>query len=555
MKILLVTEKNMPEREQRDGGFQLVKTLKQIFKNKIEVMQFGTKEDTSSYVYPFSHSNRFQRRLLNADFIQEKIIEKLERFNFTHVFYIHISMQFGIVKTPLGKDIQIWTFPMFLSPSYQNSGEEIPASYFEREQQALQHSHHIITPSPLEKTQLLEIYTMSSKVVHVVPRGVNQPYFQRTLVDGNPHFCSIGSIKRQKNTLQLIHFFNEIKHLYPKATLKIIGAIQDEAYAAETMSVLKKLKLEESIKMMGYVPHGDIPDIIKDCHMHLSTSCSETFGRSIFETLAQGLPNSVRRENNAAYDFLKNKPYVCFSKNSAESLKFIQQVLSNFEEYSKQASEVGFLLSESRLQKLLNATILQKEAIGIADFDGTLFHKNDIDKTKRCILAFNRFPIKVICSARGKEDLLNQSALLDIKADWIISYGGAVISNAKGEDYFVTLLNPETLLSLENTYYTSRIFYNAEVLQLESAAPLKSLPINCRVETYQNKSYLASWNASKLHAILKLLDHIQWEGRIKAFGDGPYDEDFLTYFDGTLITSCPTNHNQKKEMVYEESLL
>ena len=110
-------------------------------------------------------------------------------------------------------------------------------------------------------------------------------------------------------------------------------------------------------------------------------------------------------------------------------------------------------------------------------------------------------------------------------------------------------------MSLENTYYTSRIFYNAEVLQLESAAPLKSLPINCRVETYQNKSYLASWNASKLHAILKLLDHIQWEGRIKAFGDGPYDEDFLTYFDGTLITACPTNHNQKKEMVYEESLL
>ncbi len=558
MKILLVTEKHHPTIEQRDGGFQLVKTLEQIFKNQIEVMQFSTqqfKDDPHALIYPFSHADRFQRRILNADFVQEKVIEKLgsPKSDFTHIFYIHISMQFGIVKRPLGKNLQIWTFPMFLTPSYKNSGEEVPSYYFDLERQALQQSQHILTPSPLEKRQLLETYGLSQNSIHMVPRGVNQTYSLRTFLNEGPAFCSIGTIKRQKNTLALIYFFNDIKYVYPKATLKIIGAVQDEAYAAEVLLAIKKLRLDQQINLMGYIPHADIPKTIADCHMHLSTSCSETFGRSIFETLAMGIPNIARRENNAAYDFLKNKPYICFSKNTAESLTFIQSILANFKVFSEQASEIGFLFNEDRLQKLLKSTILKKEAIVIADFDGTLFHKNDFEKTKRCIFAFNQFPLKVICSARSKEDLLNQSALLGIKADWIISYGGAVISNvssnAKREDFSVTPLDPETLLFLENTCCTSRILYASQVLQLESSPLLEAFPMNCRVETYQNKVYLSSWAASKLHAILKLLNHIEWEGCIQAFGDGPYDEDFLTYFDGTLITPTPTHYNQKKEMV------
>ncbi len=554
-----MTEKHAPEIEQRDGGFQLVKTLEQIFKDQIEIMQFGTKNNPNSliYCYPFKHANRFQRRILNAEFIQEKITEKIKESvnNFTHVFYVHISMQFGIMKVPLRKDIEIWTFPMFLTPSYQNSGEEVPSHYFELEQQALQYSHHIITPSPLEKRQLLETYGLSQNSIHMVPRGVNQTYSPRTFLNEGPAFCSIGSIKRQKNTLELIHFFNDIKHVYPKATLKIIGAVQDEAYAAEVLFAIKKLGLDQSINMMGYIPHADIPKTIAECHIHLSTSCSETFGRSIFETLAQGIPNIVRRGNNAAYDFLKNKPYICFSKNKKRAFKFIQYILANFEDFSKQVSEIGFLFNESRFQKILKATILKKESMVFADFDGTLFHKDDVEKTKRCIVAFNKFPLKVICSARGKEDILSQSKILGINVNWIISYGGAVISNVEGEDCLVSPLDLKTLLFLESTLHTKRILYKSHVLQLETSPPLKTLPVKCRMEIYQNKGYLSSWTSFKLQAILKLLDHIQWDGRIKAFGDGPYDEDFLTYFDGTLITPHPTHHNQKKEMIYEKYLL
>ena len=102
IKILLVTEKYNPVETQRDGGARLVTTLKQAFGNNLQIMQFGKNYNdkaTFCFNYPFASSNRFKRRLANAHFIVEKI-KSVEKY-FTHVIFIHLSMQFGLVDIPL----------------------------------------------------------------------------------------------------------------------------------------------------------------------------------------------------------------------------------------------------------------------------------------------------------------------------------------------------------------------------------------------------------------------------------------------------------------------
>ena len=72
MKILLVTEKFSPDNTQRDGGARLVDTLKQGFKNRLSIMQFGGQTNSSatwSFDYPVNVDNRFEKRLANAEFI------------------------------------------------------------------------------------------------------------------------------------------------------------------------------------------------------------------------------------------------------------------------------------------------------------------------------------------------------------------------------------------------------------------------------------------------------------------------------------------------------
>lgn len=85
---------------------------------------------------------------------------------------------------------------------------------------------------------------------------------------------------------------------------------------------------------------------------------------------------------------------------------------------------------------------------------------------------------------------------------------------------------------------------------LQIALPIEQLPkiSNFRIETYQKTAFVAPWKASKLRAIQQLLRYIDWKGQVRVFGDGPYDQEMLTYFDGTLITENPCENGQKKEI-------
>jgi glycosyltransferase involved in cell wall biosynthesis len=552
MKILLITEKCSPIELQRDGGARLIETFKKAFGDCLHIMQFGSQSDSSAtwhYDYPYNLANRFERRLANASFIIEKI-KALEQ-SFTHVIFIHISMQFGLVGSPLREGLHIWTFPMFLSPSYLASGEVVPENYFEAERLALAYSQNILTPSHLERRQLVEIYSVPEERIHVVPRGVDNQLLEpkvRTL-DGLPGFCSIGSIKPQKNILGLIGLFANIQARYPGTMLKIIGPVQNAQYHADVCAEIRRLGLCENIVLTGYVPPDKLSLAIQDDHIHLSASTCETFGRSIFETLASGLPNVARTTGNAAAEFLRNLPYARFIDDDIEALNVIEEMLTNLPSLSSMALEIGRLYDDTMLSRLLVAKIGNKDFMAISDFDGTLFHKDDPEKTQRCIKAFQSFPLRVICSARSIHDLLDCLKSYNLEVDWIVGSSGSVVTNGWGKLLWLIPLDLKDVKQLEALIpQAKQIKIEGEVVQI--AVPVELAPniFGLRTEIYQGTAFIAHWEASKFRALHRLLHHINWSGQICTFGDGAYDLEFLTYFDGTLITPSPHTNRQKKEI-------
>jgi glycosyltransferase involved in cell wall biosynthesis len=560
MKVLLVTEKCNPIQNQRDGGARLVETFKKAFGNSLSIMQFGPFMDNSatwSFEYPFDTPNRFEKRLMNADFIIEQV--KIVEQNFTHIIFVHISMQFGLVKSSLQSDIEIWTFPMFLTPSYIASGEQIPEHYFEMERLTLANSNNIITPSHLERHQLMEVYSIPEENIYVVPRGVDVEFFKPKvrLIEDYVKFCSIGSIKPQKNILGLIDLFHKIKKRFPNVGLKIIGPIQNIEYHARVLTLIQSLALEESVEFTGYVAPEDLSNCLEDCHIHLSTSMYETFGRSIFETLAAGLPNIAHSTGNAAAEFLKELPYAYFEDDSNKMVDKIAEMLLNLPVLSYMAFEIGKLYDDKFLSSLLIAKICRKTYIAISDFDGTLFHKDNSQRTQRCIENFKKFPFKVLCSARQIEDLLEQLTFYDLKVDWIISYSGALVTDGSGKILWNTPLDLSHIEHLEKSYtQNTRFIYQGTTLQIAIPAKLINEPsLGLRYEIYQDTAYFTHWEASKFRAAYKLLFHINWFGQVCAFGDGPYDQELLTYFDGVLITSTKSNNRHKEEIEYVKHIL
>ena len=339
--------------------------------------------------------------------------------------------------------------------------------------------------------------------------------------------------------------------------LRIIGPVQDTKYYETVQAELKHLRIVEAVDFKGYVPPNKLSEAIEDSHMHISASTCETFGRSIFETLASGLPNIARKMNNAAAGILKDLPYARFIDDPTKELDIIEEILNNLEVLSSMAREIGNLYDERVLSQLLAAKIRNQVTIGISDFDGTLFHKDDPEKTQRCIDAFRKYPKRVVCSARSIHDLLEKFAAYKLEVDWIVGYSGSVVANGQGILLWITPLDLKDIAKIETLLpQIERITLEGKVLQLTVAAEkLPHIP-GLHIETYQNTAFIAHWDASKLRAVHKLLRHINWQGQVQVFGDGPYDLELIDYFDGRIITPFPTTcHRQIKEIKHDTYVL
>lgn len=542
--FLLITEKSSPACQARDGGFQLVETLKSALGGQLHILQFGetqsSSSDTTNYCYPHHVADRFERRMLNADFIAQRVFE--HGADYTIVIFAHISMQFGFRKPFDWKQTTIWTFPMFLTESYRLSGERVPIYYTQQEQLVLSTTDRLLTPSHFEKQQLLN-RGVSNRKIYVIPRGIDRQAFQPTKrqMGKSLNFCSVGSIKQQKNTLELIDVFAKINQTYPHSTLRIIGSAQCLEYKKRVIAKINSYNIIDKVTLLGYLPTEKISAAVRDCHIHLSCTSCETFGRSLFETLAMGLPNITNAANNAAKDYLNSMPSISFVKNNEEYLHAVRSILENYERLSEQAADVGFLFDNQRLAKRLVATITERVPLIISDFDGTLFHKTDPEKTRFYIEQFHQYSLRILCSARSLDDLINQALKHQLSVDWFIGYSGAVIANAQGE---VKYLNPLT----ENEINTIlQLLPQAEIISFDKrpvqvlTSSLADLDTACfNVETYQGMSYIANWRSTKLRSLCYLLDMLNWSGQINSIGDGIYDRAYIQYFDGQMILAEPT---------------
>jgi len=80
LNILVITEKQHVSDNQRDGGARVIDMLTSIDSAEVKVLDFSVKGDnskSSSLVYPFHDDCRFERRLLNKEFISEKVRRNL----------------------------------------------------------------------------------------------------------------------------------------------------------------------------------------------------------------------------------------------------------------------------------------------------------------------------------------------------------------------------------------------------------------------------------------------------------------------------------------------
>jgi hydroxymethylpyrimidine pyrophosphatase-like HAD family hydrolase len=381
------------------------------------------------------------------------------------------------------------------------------------------------------------VYGVPLHITKVIPRGVSSFYDKsnRGLESGPLEICSIGSIKPQKNTLELISLFAHIKKSQTEATLLVVGPIQNASYFLNVQKKVQKLGLETSVTFTGYVTHDEIKRIIAKSKFHLSATHCETFGRTIFETLSYGILNLLpNHQNCAALEHLQDSPYCKTYTNKEELLLAIKELTEEYETRSELASETGKTFNEKRLSQLIRAEILEAPEMLVTDFDGTLFHKDDSVRTNKSVDQAKQYEKLIICSARSVKDIRNQLTHLAIRPDWIVGLSGSEIESFDGQFKVCYPLSDSEKNELLNLY-PNGILIMSDGLAVQMRTQHAESSLRFRAEKYDNYTYLHPRRNSKLNAILNILDYLNYSGRIVAWGDGTHDLPYLTYFDGLFM--------------------
>lgn len=322
----------------------------------------------------------------------------------------------------------------------------------------------------------------------------------------------------------------------------------------DVRAAIAELGLCAAVELTGYVPPQRLVDAFDDAHIHLSASSCETFGRALFEALASGLPCVAPASANAAAEFLEGAPYARFYRDSDEALRCVDEVLAAYNELSALAVEVGGLYDDALLGGMLAAEIRRSEALAVSDYDGTLYHKADTEKTRRSIAALDRFPMRVVCSARAVPDLLTSLRAEGGHAHYIVGLSGAIVADAEGRTMWLSGFTPSEAarVSAALPAGSKPVTIDKTIVQfVVPNAPALEAPTGARVEVYQGTAFVNPWGASKLRGVLRLLRHLDWRGRVRAFGDGRYDEELLAYFDGVRVgpgSSGPTRARRSQEI-------
>ncbi|MBS9903569.1 glycosyltransferase [Vibrio alginolyticus] len=152
-----------------------------------------------------------------------------------------------------------------------------------------------------EKNEILQVFPTAK--VEIIPNGIEYEKFQVNDVFSKKEYIkrflnldadvekivvSMGRIQQKKGFDILLNAFVDVINQYPSAKLLIAG--EDEGELASLLSLVEKLKLNESVFFIGSISGQDKIDFLANADLFVLPSHNENFGNVYVESLAAGTP-------------------------------------------------------------------------------------------------------------------------------------------------------------------------------------------------------------------------------------------------------------------------
>lgn len=188
-------------------------------------------------------------------------------------------------------------------------------------QSVFSHSKEIVVPSTALQRSLNKYFQTDSIVI---PNYIDstQYEFKKELNKSPKKLISVSSLEPLKNIEETIQYMKDWD-----GTIDIFG---DGPSKNKLENSIKNEGLESKVRLKGAIPHSELLNKYQEYDAFISTSEYETFGLSILEAIASGIPVMVKNQYGPK-DFL--------SKENGMFIKNIEDVHTFFSQYYKYDAE------------------------------------------------------------------------------------------------------------------------------------------------------------------------------------------------------------------------
>jgi glycosyltransferase involved in cell wall biosynthesis len=143
-----------------------------------------------------------------------------------------------------------------------------------------------VTDSNQASTDLKNLGIGSDRIFEI-PLGVDERWHLNNQKTEFPSLVYFGGMRDYKRPWESLYVLRDVLKHYKNSMLYVIGSGPAETRVQETAT---KLKISDSVRMMGRVSDEALRQIVSSCWINIHSSVTEGFGLSILEASAAGTP-------------------------------------------------------------------------------------------------------------------------------------------------------------------------------------------------------------------------------------------------------------------------
>lgn len=208
----------------------------------------------------------------------------------------------------------------------------------------------------------------------VIPHGLSQQFFPHTekiskkptVIGQYDYFLYVSFIDYYKSQIEVVQAFAELKNKTKIIAKLILVGAENPPYGLKLRQEISRLGLEDSVKILGNLPHSDLPYLYQNASINLFASCTENCPNILLEIMASGRPALVSNYDPMP-EFASSTVTYFDPKNHTNLLEQWSELLINMEYGLRQAKNAMDRVSNMKWDNTAELTWLALASLLASD--------------------------------------------------------------------------------------------------------------------------------------------------------------------------------------------